>query len=125
MLRRLRDRGVLKGDVDRLFHELRKMGNEATHSLAAHNLANGQSARVDLGEAERFRCFTREQISKRNENLDISWLRDESLQSGDDLPEPEVIAAEIMEKLRIATKEMEALMVLLEGEEAAEATVLR
>jgi type I restriction enzyme M protein len=82
---------------------------------------NGQSQRVDLGEEGRFRCFTREQISKRNENLDISWLRDESLQSGDDLPEPEVIAAEIMEKLRIATKEMEALMVLLEGEEAAEA----
>jgi type I restriction enzyme M protein len=76
---------------------------------------------VDLGEEGRFRCFTREQIAKRNENLDISWLRDESLQSGDDLPEPGVIAAEIMEKLRIATKEMEALMVLLEGEEAAEA----
>ncbi|MBD3887061.1 hypothetical protein IFO70_36205 [Phormidium tenue FACHB-886] len=34
LLRRLRDRGMLKGDVDRLFHELRKMGNEATHSLA-------------------------------------------------------------------------------------------
>jgi type I restriction enzyme M protein len=85
------------------------------------NDPNGQSKRVDLGEEERFRCFTREQIAKRNENLDISWLRDESLQSGDDLPEPEVIAAEIMEKLRVATKEMEALMVLLEGEEAAEA----
>ncbi|MBD1865189.1 MULTISPECIES: N-6 DNA methylase [Trichocoleus] len=83
---------------------------------------NGSSSRVDLGEEGRFRCFTREQIAKRNENLDISWLRDESLQSGDDLPEPEAIAAEIMEKLRIATKEMEALMVLLEGEEAAEAT---
>jgi len=82
---------------------------------------NGQSKRVDLGEEGRFRCFTREQIAKRNENLDISWLRDESLQSGDDLPEPGVIAAEIMEKLRIATKEMEALMVLLEGEKAAEA----
>ncbi|MFQ3627047.1 MAG: N-6 DNA methylase [Cyanobacteriota bacterium] len=82
---------------------------------------NGLSKRVDLGEEGRFRCFSREQIAKRNENLDISWLRDESLQSGDDLPEPEVIAAEIMEKLRIATKEMEALMVLLEGQEAAEA----
>ena len=82
---------------------------------------NGNSPRVDQGEEGRFRCFTREQITKRGENLDISWLRDESLQSGDDLPEPEVIATEIMEKLRIATKEMEALMVLLEGEEAAEA----
>ncbi|MBM0745456.1 N-6 DNA methylase [Phormidium sp. CLA17] len=82
---------------------------------------NGNRSRVDQGEEGRFRCFTREQITKRGENLDISWLRDESLQSGDDLPEPEVIATEIMEKLRIATKEMEALMVLLEGEEAAEA----
>lgn len=83
--------------------------------------ANGNSLRVDLGEEGRFRCFSREYIEKRNENLDISWLRDESLQSGDNLPEPEIIAAEIMEKLRIATKEMAALMILLEGEEAAEA----
>jgi len=82
---------------------------------------NGAAKREDLGEQGRWRCFVREAIAKRNENLDISWLRDESLQSGDDLPEPGAIAAEIMEKLRIATKEMEALMVLLEGEEAAEA----
>lgn len=32
LLRRLRDRGLLKGDVDRLFHELRRAGNEATHT---------------------------------------------------------------------------------------------
>lgn len=36
LLRRLRDRGVLKGDVDRLFHELRKAGNDATHELAGN-----------------------------------------------------------------------------------------
>ncbi|MDX2100240.1 MAG: type I restriction-modification system endonuclease [Leptolyngbyaceae cyanobacterium bins.59] len=36
LLRRLRDRGVLKGEVDSLFHELRKVGNEATHSLASN-----------------------------------------------------------------------------------------
>lgn len=82
---------------------------------------NGGSSRIDQGEMGRFRCFTREAIAKRGENLDISWLRDESLQSGDGLPEPAVIAADIMEKLRIASKEMETLMVLLEGEEAAEA----
>ena len=34
LLRRLRDRSLLKGDVDRLFHELRMAGNEATHGLA-------------------------------------------------------------------------------------------
>lgn len=36
LLRRLRDRGILKGDVDRLFHELRKMGNDANHALASN-----------------------------------------------------------------------------------------
>lgn len=85
------------------------------------NDPNGGSARTDQGEARRFRCFSRDAITERNENLDISWLRDESLQSGDGLPEPEIIGANIMEKLRVASKEMETLMVLLEGEEAAEA----
>jgi type I restriction enzyme R subunit len=36
LLRRLRERGILKGDVDRLFHELRKMGNDANHALASN-----------------------------------------------------------------------------------------
>ncbi|MFQ3617560.1 MAG: type I restriction-modification system endonuclease [Cyanobacteriota bacterium] len=34
LLRRLREQGILKGDVNRLFHELRKMGNDATHGFA-------------------------------------------------------------------------------------------
>ena len=68
----------------------------------------------------RWRCFTREDIAKRGENLDITWLRDESLQSGDDLPEPDVIAAAIMTKLQTAIAEMEALTALLEGEEETE-----
>lgn len=33
LLRRLRDRGILRGDVDRLFHELRIEGSKATHGL--------------------------------------------------------------------------------------------
>lgn len=36
LLRRLRDRGIVKGDTDRLFHELRKAGNDATHGLAGN-----------------------------------------------------------------------------------------
>ncbi|MBD2101779.1 N-6 DNA methylase [Leptolyngbya sp. FACHB-261] len=77
---------------------------------------NGGSLRVDEGENGRFRRFSREQITKRGENLDISWLRDESLHSGDDLPEPDEIAAEIMLRLRAAMEEMEALSELLEAE---------
>ena len=33
-------------------------------------------------------------------NLDIFWLRDESLEDADNLPDPDVIAAEIIEDLR-------------------------
>jgi type I restriction enzyme M protein len=76
--------------------------------------ANGTAPRTDQGEEGRWRCFSREFITQRGENLDISWLRDESLQSADDLPEPEEIAAAIMEKLRTAMVEMEALTALLE-----------
>ncbi len=75
---------------------------------------NSLSVRVDSGESGRWRCFTREEIAKRGDNLDISWLRDESLQSGDNLPEPEIIAAEIMERLQTALAEMEELTALLE-----------
>ena len=82
--------------------------------------ANGGSPRVDQGESGRWRCFTREEITKRGENLDITWLRDESLQSGDDLPEPDIIAGAIMTKLQTAIAEMEALTALLEGEEETE-----
>jgi type I restriction enzyme M protein len=74
----------------------------------------------DYIELGRWRCFTREDIAKRGENLDITWLRDERLQSGDDLPEPDVIAATIMTKLQTAIAEMEALTALLEGEEETE-----
>lgn len=77
---------------------------------------NGESLRTDQGEDGRFRCFTREEIALRGENLDISWLRDESLQSGDNLPEPDVIAAALMVKLQTAMEEMEALTALLEGD---------
>ena len=78
---------------------------------------NGKSPRFDQGELGRWRCFTREEITKRGENLDISWLRDDSLQSGEDLPEPDIIAAEIMVRLQTAMEEMELLTALLEGEE--------
>ncbi len=76
--------------------------------------ANGKSKRVDEGEEGRFRRFTREAIAARGDNLDITWLRDENVDRAEDLAEPDVIAAEILEYLRTATEEMQALMELLE-----------
>lgn len=54
-------------------------------------------------ETERFHCFTYEEILKRDKtNLDIFWLKDESLDDVDKLPTPDVIAGEIVEELENA-----------------------
>ena len=82
------------------------------------NDPNGKSLRKGQGEDGRWRCFSREEIAKRNDNLDITWLRDENTTNSDDLPEPEVIAAHIMEKLCFAMQEMEELARVLESGEA-------
>ena len=81
---------------------------------------NGTSPRKDHGEGGRFRCFSREEIAARGDNLDISWIKDDSVSNADDLPEPEEIAAEIMEKLRTAMEEMEGLSEAFSGAEAVE-----
>jgi type I restriction enzyme M protein len=50
-------------------------------------------------------CRYDELIGRDKVNLDISWLRDESLEAGDNLPDPEVIAVEIVEDLEAALEQ--------------------
>jgi type I restriction enzyme M protein len=80
----------------------------------------GKSKRKDQGEEGRFRKFTRADITKRGDSLDISWLKDEDLGHHEELGEPDEIAAEIMENLRVAMEELEGLQELLNGSEAAQ-----
>jgi len=68
-------------------------------------------------ETERFRRFTREELLTRDDNLDIFWLRDESLESGEDLPDPETIISEIRTHLQTAQDALDELSMLLEKEE--------
>lgn len=81
---------------------------------------NGKSPRTDEGEEGRFRKFTHEEIEARNDNLDITWLRDDSVERVEDLPEPDEIAAQILMHLQTATEEMQALMELLDDENGGE-----
>jgi type I restriction enzyme M protein len=69
----------------------------------------GKSKRKDQGEEGRFRKYTREEIAKRRDNLDITWLKDDSVTDGADLPEPEAITAEIVTQLQTALEEMLSL----------------
>ena len=81
----------------------------AEFEKAFGNDSLGKSKRKGQGEEGRFRKFTREEIEKRGDNLDISWLKDESVTDHADLPEPEVLAAEIVAQLGLALEEMQAL----------------
>ena len=58
-------------------------------------------------ETERFKCFDYEEILKRDKtNLDIFWLRDESLEDLDKLPSPDILAKEIVEDLQSALDQL-------------------
>ena len=62
--------------------------------------------RFDRKETERFRPFAYDDLIKRDKaSLDIFWLKDESLEDSANLPDPEVIAAEIVEDLQAALDE--------------------
>jgi type I restriction enzyme M protein len=57
-------------------------------------------------KTERFRSFSYDEIVKRDKlSLDIFWLKDDSLEDSALLPEPDVIAAEIVEDLEAALDE--------------------
>jgi type I restriction enzyme M protein len=59
--------------------------------------------RHERKESERFRSFTYEDLLKRDKlNLDIFWLKDESLEDSANLPDPGIIAQEIVEDLKAA-----------------------
>jgi type I restriction enzyme M protein len=75
---------------------------------------NGGAKRKDQGEDGRCRCFTREQIKARTDNLDITWLRDTEAEAEEQLTEAEDIAATIIGRLKAALEDVETLSEELE-----------
>ncbi len=70
-------------------------------------------------ESDRFHCFSIDELLARDKaSLDIFWLRDESLEDADNLPAPEVIAAEIVEDLEAALAEFAEIAANLGAREA-------
>jgi type I restriction enzyme M protein len=55
----------------------------------------------------RWRRFTYDELVARDKvSLDVFWLKDDSLSDSDDLPEPDVIAREMVEDLETALEEL-------------------
>ena len=54
----------------------------------------------------RFRAYTYDELISRDKlSLDIFWLRDESLSDSDNLPDPDVLAQEIVDDLEAALEQ--------------------
>ena len=69
-------------------------------------------------ETERFRRFSYDELAQRDKlNLDIFWLKDDSLEDIDSLPEPDVLAAEIVENLEAALEQFRSVSLELAAEE--------
>lgn len=77
--------------------------------VACYNPKNRRDRQATWSEDNpdgRWRVFTYDELMSRDKvNLDIFWLRDESLEDNANLPAPEVIAAEIMEDLQAALEQ--------------------
>jgi type I restriction enzyme M protein len=59
----------------------------------------------------RWRAYDYDELIQRDKlSLDIFWLRDESLEDSANLPDPDIIAAEIAEDLRAALEEFETIL---------------
>lgn len=58
----------------------------------------------------RWRCFNIDELLKRDKaNLDIFWIKDESLDDADSLPDPDVIANELVEDLENALEQLQEI----------------
>jgi len=64
----------------------------------------------------RFRKFTYDEIVARDKtNLDIFWLKDKSLADLDNLPDPDVLANEIIENIEASLESFKGIMDTING----------
>ena len=78
---------------------------------------NGGSKRNSADSKEdRWHSFHISEVKERNYKIDsLKWLKDDSLDDADDLPEPEELATDAIAELRGAVDELQKMVVLLEN----------
>jgi type I restriction enzyme M protein len=81
--------------------------------VACYNPGNRNKRKATWSEQNpegRWRSFTYDELVARDKvNLDIFWLRDESLEDSANLPNPDVLALEIVEDLKAALAQFESI----------------
>jgi len=88
-----------EGEISRL--------RDAWRRRSARN-DNGEA--VQIGPQGRWRAYAYDDLMARDKvNLDIFWLRDESLEETANLPDPDVLAVEIVDDLEAALEQFRAI----------------
>ena len=73
--------------------------------------------REDRVETERFRAFSYEELIEREHvNLDLFWLKEDSVEDAADLPTPDVLVAEITENLEAALAQFQNIQAELDSD---------
>jgi len=94
-----------------------------TNQLSAEDLKDfiqcyNPDNRFERKETERFRKFTYEEVIARDKtSLDIIWLKDESLSDLENLPDPDLLAEEIIENLEAGLNSFKEVLNGLNGKE--------
>jgi type I restriction enzyme M protein len=93
-----------------------------TNSLKLDDLADfikcyNADNRHDREESERFRAFSYDELIQRDKvSLDIFWLKDDSIEDSENLPEPEILAKDIAEDLESALEQFSSIYQNLQAE---------
>jgi len=75
-----------------------------------------------MGEEGRFRSFSIQQVKEKSYKLvELAWLKDDSLEDSDDLPEPQDLAGEAITELEAVVDDLREIMALIEKEAVVEA----
>ena len=90
---------------------------DLTDFLECYNPEN----RHDREETERFKAYEYDELIERDKtNLDIFWLKDDSLEDTENLPEPDVLASDIVENLGAALEQFRGVQEELSAKQAKE-----
>lgn len=96
-------------------HKRKETWNDGSLSeVEARSLSEVESRSLSEVEAGRWRKYTYDEIIARdNISLDITWLKDKSLADLDNLHDPDILAAEIIENLEAGLESFREIMIKL------------
>ncbi len=76
----------------------------------------GVKRKANSSKEDRWRSFSIAEVKERGFKLDsFKWLKEESLEDADDLPEPEELATDAISELEAAVEELNQVLALLEN----------